>query len=465
MGTGASLFIFLVENSMEYLKNLDKDKAYIREALYLPKSKINVNSLISLLTFEGNEKIMLHYHELPDHLIVPRSLVEFNRLRTSFTVIDLRPKKYNLIEIKSNIVLKDDLQKNSCKAMRSKEGMIIVPCGSGKTVMGLYEVVQRKVPTLIITNTEQLLSQWQDEISRFITVKSVGRIQAERFDWEHPLVLATVQTLSNRRDTISEQIRKYFGLIIWDEVDEMTTPIYSNTADIFMGARIGLSATWNRKDGNERIFKYHIGPVLYRDDTFVAKPKVYFIFSNTFIPMQLYTNMYSLNTGYGKLYTLLSEDTEREKLIINLLKQKQAEGRKILVLGERKEQLRRLHKIFKGSGLCIFEVDIEDRKKMLKNCDIIFAIRRLSKRGLNQIDLDTLVILYPMSDPSGIRQACGRIVRECSTKKNPEVYVIKDIRIPPLVDTCNKLEKVVTEWEFETCNIPIIKEKKNVDES
>lgn len=438
-----------------YLIPEDPDKAYIRESLYLPKSKVRMSMVESALTFYYNDgKRAELYKEQEHHVIVPRNFVPLSRLQTICPIVDLRPTKYKNITFKSSIKLRTDLQVESAKAIRGTSGILVIPCGEGKTVVAMNEIAARKVPTLIIVNTEQLISQWCDQkdgLQKFLNMnpKDIGLIQGKHFDWEHPIVLATIQTLANRRDTVQEKIRRYFGLIIWDEVDEMATPVYSLTSDIFYGERMGLTATPSRRDGNDQIFKYHIGPILLQNETFRQKPKVYFHMNMTICPPETYINFYSDRINFGKLYTMLSKEKARNDLIKKVIKEQLSAGRKILVLGERKEQLIQFHEEFKDSGLCIHEVSVADRWEMLARCKVIFAIRKLSKRALNQIDLDTLITIFPMTDPGGLRQACGRILRECSTKQTPEVHIIEDVNIPDMEHMCDKMRKVFTEWGFD----------------
>lgn len=433
-----------------YLNSLNKDEGYIRESLYLPNSKINSHALSQALTFYNDSgKKIEQFCIKKSHIVVPRYFLNLSELRKRITIHDLKPKRYEKISIKSNIVLRDEIQRDGTDAIRGSSGVLVSPCGSGKTVMALYEVTKRAVPTLIIVNTEQLLDQWKRSIEEFVSVITIGHIQASTFDWKHPIVLAMLQTLSKRRDTIKENIRRYFGLIIWDEVDEISTPVYSNTADIFYGSRLGLTATPNRKDGNERLFKYHIGNILFENQEFIQKSKISFIPSDLTIPnLADYYHKYSGRFLYGTLYTDISKDDTRNNLILDLVREKIKEGRKTLVIGERREQLQQFHEEIDGSGICMRGVDIKERVEMLKKCPVIFAIRRLSKRALDQKDLDTLIITIPMTDPGGIRQAIGRILRKHDNKKAPEVYIIEDKNIPPLKSMCNKMRKSFIEWGF-----------------
>ena len=435
-----------------FIKTLEKDVAYIRENLYLPKDGIHVESMKVALTFEcGKKKPIKHYYDLGSHLVVPRNFLHENSVLKRFKVRDMRPKKYKAAGLVSSIVPRNELQTQAMEAIKNKNGVLVLPCGSGKTVVALSEIARRNQPTLVIVNTEQIIKQWsgtEDGIQKFLGTSDIGLIRGTKMDWEHPITLATIQTLAKRRDVIPMKVRRYFGLIVWDEVDEMTTHIYSSTADIFMGDRLGLTATPKREDRTEVIYKYHLGDILFENYEFDLMPHVNFVmYTGTLDPMVYETDWGTVS--YGALYTAISKLDQRNRLILKLINKKLKEGRKILVLGERVDQLKEFHNSVKDSGLCVNEVEIEARWDMLKTKKIIFATRHLAKRALNQKDLDTLIVMFPMSKETNVKQSCGRILRECKSKKGPEVFVIDDINIDPMHRTCARMMKV-----FDTLKMP-----------
>jgi superfamily II DNA or RNA helicase len=439
-----------------YLKPSDKDTLYIREGLYIPKSKVHIESIKQALTFEhsSGEKFT-QYTELENHIIVPRRFIPIEKLNSKMEVIDLRPKKYETIKIESKVSWRGSMQLQSYEAINDKEGILVLGCGSGKTVIALQEAYRRKVPTLIVVNTGQLLQQWKDRIAEFLEVESVGIIKGDVCDYEHPITIAMIQTLSSRREDFNYKIRKYFGFTIWDECDEVATPHYSKASDIFIGDRLGMSATPKRKDGAEKVFEYHMGNILFTNQELMQYPKAFFVKSTYNPPIKDYILRWADKFNFAKLYTDASLDKERNNLIKDLINRRLKEGRKILVLGERKQQLKDLHDEYENSGLCIAEVDVDERMEMLRNCKVIFAISRLSKRGLDQADLDSMIILTPMSDEGRIRQAVGRITRKCETKKSPEIYIIEDINIGPMKALCIKMGKVMEALKLEVKHISL----------
>jgi len=438
---------------MKYLYNISPESAYIRENVYIPKRNINSKMLQESLTFDNGKDSILLYKDLKDHVMIPKYFISRETLQKRFNIIDKTPTEFKKVKIKSSINFRNTLQEEAAQAIKDSSGVLILPCGTGKTVISINEICQRRVPTVIVVNTEQIMNQWMKAIENFTNFKNIGIIRQNKLELEADIVIASIQTLSKRRDKISDKDRKRFGLVIFDEVDETATLHYANTADIFMGDRLGLTATEKRRDGMHPIFRYHMGPILYRDETFLMKPKIHYVYSfSKLLPKQY---MYRNKTNYGRLFTEITKEEERNNLIEKLIKTKLEEGRKMLVLGERIDQLKYFNKVFKDSGLCIHEVDVEKRLKYLKEKKAVFAIRRLSKRALDQVDLDTLIIIHPMTDEGGIRQAIGRICREHKDKKEPEVYVIYDINVPPMEEMCGKMYKKLSDWDFEQVSVKL----------
>jgi len=433
-----------------YLSNLTKSDFVVRESLYIPKDcGLAEAPLRASLTFQYADKYktiyLSHFIATDTHFILPRYFPIPKEIIRKLQ--DRRPEPRRLSRrIENRIELREN-QLAAYEAMQSsKHGVVIMPCGSGKTVVALKLISERQTPSLIIVNTSHLFAQWSDRIKQFLVMPEewIGVIRSGVWDWKKPIVIAMLQTLSKYRWEMSDELRSYFGLVIWDEVDEMSTPVYSRTADMFFGQRFGLSATKERADGMHRIYEYHIGLPIYQDYTQPLIPQIIFLE----LPAKLDLN-YSEN--YANLITALSEDEVREGYIKQILEYLLRQGRKILVLGERKEQLRRLNRQFDGSGLCIQEVEQEERIRQLQTRQIIFAIRRLAKRGLDQPDLDTLVMLTPLADKSNVQQAIGRVLRDTPNKKSPLVIILDDISAPPVHYVALKMRKVVKQlgYKFE----------------
>lgn len=159
-------------------------------------------------------------------------------------------------------------------------GVVVLPCGAGKTIVGLATMADVQRATLILTPNTVAVRQWINEIidKTDIPPEMVGEYTGERKDIA-PITVSTYQILTYRRsgtekEKDSEMGEEYFphfslftsydwGLIIYDEVHLLPAPVFRVTAEIQARRRLGLTATLVREDGREADVFSLIGPKKY----------------------------------------------------------------------------------------------------------------------------------------------------------------------------------------------------------
>jgi DNA excision repair protein ERCC-3 len=149
-------------------------------------------------------------------------------------------------------------------------GLLVLPCGAGKTIIGMAVLEQLQCECLILTSNTTSVRQWIQEIQdkTTITAEQVGEYSGQKKQ-VRPVTVATYQILTHRKSKDAEfthihllQERKW-GLIIYDEVHLLPAPVFRATADIQATRRLGLTATLIREDGCEQDVFSLIGPKLY----------------------------------------------------------------------------------------------------------------------------------------------------------------------------------------------------------
>lgn len=267
----------------------DPNRGYVDSWLWVPKTFINVEATKHSLTqiFQergGRDKVLELFREAPQHLLVPRAFWRTETL--PFETVDCRPRTYPKINFVSRVQLDHRLQKDAqglervmptggivqAKAFAAllggMGGVLQLGCGKGKTTIALHTIAAQQVPALILLDNTQLLHQWQGEIEKFLEVPGgVGLIAAGAKDWQKGLVLSTYHSVANWADTMPEEVRRWFGVVFWDEGHRCSAPVFSKTIPLFYGRRYLLTATPERDDGFHIIADMHIGPVLYKDLT------------------------------------------------------------------------------------------------------------------------------------------------------------------------------------------------------
>ncbi|ANS75012.1 helicase [Paenibacillus yonginensis] len=146
-------------------------------------------------------------------------------------------------------------------------GVLVLPCGAGKTVIGLGAMERLQCETLILTSNITSVRQWIQELQHKTTLapEQIGEYSGERKE-VRPVTVSTYQILTHR--TRKEEGFRHlpllsgrdWGLIIYDEVHLLPAPVFRATADIQATRRLGLTATLVREDGREQDVFSLIGP-------------------------------------------------------------------------------------------------------------------------------------------------------------------------------------------------------------
>lgn len=432
-------------------RHLDPDVGYLSNNLLLPKSKVPLVPIQEALTFiigeediidefgdilgKGPKKIQL-WDETSTHIIVPREFVFRDRYKLyDFPIIDIRPTKFEQVDISDRISLRDEVQETSLEKLEQNEcGTLNLSCGKGKTVIALKLMASLRVPTLVVVNSTALFEQWIKAIHEHLDVESVGTVQGQDLDWEgHPIVIAMVHTLSQNADEWPEAFRRRFGLVIYDEGHHMSAPVFVKSADLFYGRRFSLTATARRTDGNESIYQYHLGRIVYSALDQQLVPETIFHTFSWVIPdkdMRLITDK-SGEINMPRVRTYLGLLEARNEIIIALITKDLEDGRQILVLSHSKDHVKSLSAVLQGGADITGDTDQKLRMDLLKNFNPVFGTFQLAREGLDKPELDTLYVLTPFGNSNDLQQSWGRIQRVYDGKKSPLVRVFEDELIRP----------------------------------
>jgi len=147
-------------------------------------------------------------------------------------------------------------------------GVVVLPCGAGKTLVGAAAMDLAKATTLILVTNTVAARQWRDELLKRtnLTEDEIGEYSGARKE-VRPVTIATYQVMTTKRKGTYAHLDLFdardWGLIIYDEVHLLPAPIFRFTADIQARRRLGLTATLVREDGREADVFSLIGPKRY----------------------------------------------------------------------------------------------------------------------------------------------------------------------------------------------------------
>ena len=161
--------------------------------------------------------------------------------------------------------LRDYQREAVSRFSRSGSGVVVLPCGAGKTIVGAAAIAALKTHTLILVTNAVSARQWRDELLRRtnLTEDEIGEYSGQVKEVK-PVTIATYQILTARRggkySHLSLLSAADWGFIVYDEVHLLPAPVFKLTAELQAKRRLGLTATLVREDGKEGEVFSLIGP-------------------------------------------------------------------------------------------------------------------------------------------------------------------------------------------------------------
>lgn len=229
-------------------------------------------------------------------------------------------------------------------------GVLVLPCGAGKTVIGLAAMEKLQCETLILTSNVTSVRQWISELRNKTTLleEQIGEYSGDKKE-VRPVTVSTYQILTHRsnQDEIFKHMKLFnerdWGLIVYDEVHLLPAPVFRVTADIQATRRLGLTATLVREDGCEKDVFSLIGPKRYEmpwkdleEAGWIAKADCCEI--RVSLPESLQKS-YLLSESRSR-YRMAAENPAKLQVVKQLLHRHK--GEQILIIGQYLNQLRLL---------------------------------------------------------------------------------------------------------------------------
>ena len=351
------------------------------------------------------------------------------------------------IPYQSGIDLYPYQQKAVNEAIRLKNGILVMPCGSGKTQCGLEIISRIGGRALWLTHTQDLLNQSKKRAESVLECPAgaFGTITAGKVNIGTHITFATVQTLSKL------DLSAYWDqwdIIIVDECQHCcgsptrVSQFYKVVSRLSARYKIGLTATPKRADGLEKSMFALLGPKMHE----VTREEV----ANTTCPVKVsviptswFPNCECVLMGdgtidYHKVVENMIEDQSRYEFVLQHLLELPS-GSPVIVLANRVEYLQRLcqdyternRKAVCLSGMGNSKKAKELRKKVLQslnedelNC--VFATYQLAKEGLDVPNLRYVVFATPEKDETTVIQSAGRVGRKADGKNHGTVLDFVD---------------------------------------
>ena len=329
---------------------------------------------------------------------------------------DLRPYQQEAV--------KDVLQKHF--------GVLVAGTGSGKTVMALAVLAERRQPTLVLLHSKELMYQWQERISQFLGIQA-GLIGDGRFDIQ-PVSVAIVNTARKRLNDLTD----HFGHLIVDECHRVPASLFTDVVKAFGSYyMLGLSATaYRREDGLTRLIYLYMGdrshqvdPKKLTETGAVLKP--------VFIQQQT-DFAYGFRGNYHHLMSALTKNPARNQQIVeDIATEAGCSKGTILVVSDRVAHCRKLADMLGEKGLpasvLTGRLNAAERAAIVESVHcgrvkILISTLQLVGEGFDAAGLTTLFLTTPIKFTGRLRQVIGRILRPASGKQ-PKVIDYVDHQV------------------------------------
>ena len=312
-------------------------------------------------------------------------------------------------------------------------GLICVPCGYGKTFMAIWLACQMRRRFLVVVHQEFLMEQWRAELEGSVPGIRIGRLQGPRAQLgpEYDCCICMLQTVASR-DWPADTFRD-FGFAIFDECHHLGAEHFSRALmSIQVRNMLGLSATPDRMDGLDNVFLWYLGPVRYQirvrdpDESVVVRVLRFTSADSEYADTP--TDCRG-EISRPRLCNQLAAYAPRTRAICDELQKALAEGRKLLVLSDRRGHLEAFEAEFRERGFTSIGYYVGGMKAAARDeaatRQIVLGTFTLAAEGMNVRDLNTVALVTPKSR---IEQAVGRIFRLKKEERTfqPLIYDIID---------------------------------------
>ena len=313
-------------------------------------------------------------------------------------------------------------------------GVVVLPCGAGKTIVGAAAMSHAKATTLILVTNTVAARQWRDELLRRTTLNEdeIGEYSGAKKEIR-PVTIATYQVMTKKKNGVYAHLDLFdsydWGLIIYDEVHLLPAPIFRFTADIQSRRRLGLTATLVREDGMEGEVFSLIGPKRFdvpwkeiESQGYIAPAECIEIRATLSEAERLAYATAEVEDKYRMCAT-----TATKTKVVQTLVEKHADDQ-VLVIGQYITQLDELSEKL-GVPVIKGETPIKEREELFAafrsgelKCLVVSKVANFS------IDLPDATIAIQVSGAFGSRQEeaqrLGRILRPKSDGRGARFYSV-----------------------------------------
>ena len=330
------------------------------------------------------------------------------------------------------------LRSYQCEAAESfwhgGSGVVVLPCGAGKTLVGAAAMAHAKATTLILVTNTVSARQWKHELVRrtSLTEDEIGEYSGTKKEIR-PVTIATYQVMTTRRKGVYSHLELFdardWGLVVYDEVHLLPAPIFRMTADLQARRRLGLTATLVREDGREGDVFSLIGPKRY-DAPWKDIESQGWIAPADCVEVRVTlpeSQRFAYATAEPEERYRMASSTHVKLDVVQQLVEKHR-GEPTLVIGQYIDQLDEIGSLL-GAPVIKGETTVKERERLFdafRSGEIDLLV--VSKVANFSIDLPSAAVAIQVSGSFGSRQEeaqrLGRLLRPKEDGRSARFYAI-----------------------------------------
>jgi DNA excision repair protein ERCC-3 len=313
-------------------------------------------------------------------------------------------------------------------------GVVVLPCGAGKTIVGATAMSLAKATTLILVTNTVSARQWKSELLKrtTLTEDEIGEYSGARKEIR-PVTIATYQVMTTKRKGEYAHLELFdardWGLIIYDEVHLLPAPVFRFTADIQARRRLGLTATLVREDGMEGEVFSLIGPKRYDAPWKDIEAQGYIAPADCVevrVTLPEHDRLIYAMAEPEVKYRLASTTVFKNRVVEHLVNAHSDDH--VLVIGQYLDQLEEISTHL-GVPLLTGETPLKEREKLFESFRTgETRVLVVSKVANFSVDLPEAGVAIQISGTFGSRQEeaqrLGRVLRPKGDKRTAHFYTV-----------------------------------------
>ena len=420
-----------------------------------------------------------------EYIVIPRGCLDdlkslLDDAEISHSITDRRQEGKN-IDVEFNGTLYPEQAVAAEKMLFNDNGVLAAATAFGKTVVGAYLIAQKKVNTLVLVHTVEIMNNWVVDLNKFLNINEPlpsyttpkGRVKhrdsligtfSSQKDASTGIIDIAMITSLGRNDDINPIVRKY-GMVIMDECHHSAAFTHENVLRAVTAKYVyGMTATAKRMDGQVKKIFMQFGPIRHR---YTAKERA----EKQGIGHYVYPRFTRLVDVEGSgdrhisdYFDLVVKSEMRNMQIVADVVDCVKKERTPLVMTKYREHAQQLYQALLGAADNVFllqggnslKARTELREKMLavgrEETMIVVAIGQYIGEGFNYPRLDTLLLAMPISFEGNVEQYAGRLNRDYEGKKDVIIFDYIDQHIPKLERMYHKRLRTYKKIGYEVCS-------------